>query len=200
MGWDKRCKENKHDPSHDSVKQSKSAPSGAPTSPKRHRHFGRPAILITRFGRQSCQSQFCDAVALMLRLTSRHQANRREPRHQVGLIDRMSAQMKTGQFRLMGTLLMLAVLLFASATSSGWCPRCDDLNVPSSRHATVHAHDQKGSVPACDKDACSCCGFHFVAFVQVVILDLIGSSPVRELSPASLSPAATSRLYRPPRV
>jgi len=114
------------------------------------------------------------------------------------LIGRMSVEMKTGQFRLMGILLMLAVL-FASVTSSG-CPLCDDLNVPGSHHPTLDTHDQKSPVPACDRDACSCCGLQFVTFASVLEFDLIKSAHVREFLQLSLPLGTISQLYRPPRV
>ena len=115
-----------------------------------------------------------------------------------GLIDRMSLQTKTGQFRLMATVLILAVLVVTS-TSPG-CPLCDDLNVPVSQQAAFHSHGQEGSVPPCDKDACSCCGLQFVASVPVLEFDLIGSTHVREFSQLSVPAGSVPPLYRPPRV
>jgi hypothetical protein len=117
-----------------------------------------------------------------------------------GFQDRMSAQMEMPRkFYAMGNLLMMAVLLFATTTSLG-CPLCNDLDQPDSKHADLHTQDHNSSVPACDKDACSCCGFHFVASIQVLKLDLIGSVPVREISQLSLLPGTISQPYRPPRV
>jgi hypothetical protein len=95
-------------------------------------------------------------------------------------------------------LLMLGVLLLASASSSV-CLICSDLPASSVQHTGVRAVHENDAAPDCDRDACSCCGFQLVASLPAFEFHLIRLAPAREFLRLTLPVAPVSPLYRPPR-
>jgi hypothetical protein len=99
--------------------------------------------------------------------------------------------------RKLAASLVLGVLVIASVVAPV-CPACSKLELPSAKHISLSSAGQNGA-PNCDKDGCSCCGFHIVAAPSAPTLEQTASSSVVESLPVQLLEGSPFTLYHPPR-
>jgi hypothetical protein len=99
--------------------------------------------------------------------------------------------------RKFAALLLLCILATVSMAAP-ICPECSKIELPSAKHVAFSSTDHD-SVPNCDRDGCSCCGFQVVAPPLAPILGLTASTSAPELPSLQLLAGSVFALHRPPR-
>ena len=95
-------------------------------------------------------------------------------------------------------VFLVAVFALTSVTAS-ICPVCLAKDFLPTQHTAAQNLNHHPDSQDCDRDGCSCCGFHFLAPTHDLVLEPFASTPVTAASIPNLPPEVSSGFYRPPR-